>query len=303
MCYFLCMANTVIKNRLRIILYNQDFPGSTSLREERMQMWAEGIKDFGDRVEMVSGDPLQFGDVCITWGPRTVERAHQKALHHLVMECGFLGDRLDNFFVGFSGLNGMGRCPIPVRKGAGEQWYPLIAPRRDRDEHRNVAIFGQVAKDASLIPLCADDMKRPEAYARYLQSVADHFERQGLAVGFRGHPMDPVWTDQVRPAVFSFDHEKWDKDRIMEWADIAFAFSSNALVEALLAGVDVLPAHPTSLCWDVRSAIDAQNRLSMDDMRAWVDMLASNQWSSAQIRSGEAWASIRPYFARSCKSA
>lgn len=266
-----------------------------------MNLWLEGITSCGDRAEMVSSDPSQFGDVCIAWGPRSTEKVHQKAIHHLIMECGFLGDRLDNFYVGFSCLNGMGKAPTPVRQGAGAEWYPLIKERRNMSEHRNVVIFGQVAKDASLLPLAHDDNDRPAAYAKYLQRVSDFFERKGLAVGFRGHPMDPVWTREVHPAVFSFDREGWSKERVLEWADLAFAFSSNALVEAFLYGLDVMPSHPTSLCWDVRSGIDQPNPRTPGQMVEWVDMLASNQWSSAQISSGEAWSSIRTYFARSCK--
>lgn len=266
-----------------------------------MEMWMEGVRARGDIAEFSTSDPKQFGDVCITWGPRTVEKAHQKAIHHLVMECGFLGDRLDNFFVGWSGLNGMGRCPVPRRKNAGEEWYRMVKPLPKRKEHVNVAIFGQVAKDASLIPLRADDDMRPAAYKLWLAKVADHFANMNMAVGFRGHPSDPAWTNMVRPDVFSFDEGGWDKDRILGWAHLAFAFSSNALVEAYMAGVDVLPAHPTSLCWDIRSQPGRQNWQSVGKRLEWLDFVASNQWSSAQIKSGEAWEAIRDNMHRSVR--
>lgn len=289
------------RRKLKAILYNQSYPASPPLREWRMELWKKGIEESGDAAEMLSSDPDQFGDVCITWGPRTTAQAHLKGMHHIIMECGFLGDRLNNFYVGYSGLNGFGVCPTIVRKNAGEEWYPLLKPLPKRKGHAHAAIFGQVAKDASLIPLCADDEKRPAAYAAWLRNLAAYLERKGLAVGFRGHPSDPVWTNQVRPPVFSFDEAGWDKSRIAEWSDVAVAFSSNALVEAYMEGVDVIPAHPTSLCWDVRSAVDEQQWRTDAQRREWLDMVASCQWSAVQIESGEAWRSIRDHFARSCK--
>lgn len=286
-------AHVVAKRKLKVILYNQEYPGPVELREYRMGLWKEGIQAVGDKVEMVNSSETQFGDVVITWGPRTTHIAHRKALHHLIMECGFLGDRLSNFYVGWSGLNGMGKMPVKPIKGRGEPWYHLLKKLPKRNGHRNLMICGQVSKDASLIPLMYDEAYRPAAYKLHLAGVARHFESLGLAVGFRGHPMDQVWTNMVRPEVFSFDEAGWDKDRIFQWADIAFAFSSNTLVEAFLEGIDVIPAHPTSLCWDVRSWVGEQNYFTHDQRIAWLDKVASCQWSADEIKSGEAWAAIR----------
>lgn len=288
------MANT---RKLKVILYDQDYPGSVELRKRRMGLWEQGVTACGDQVEYVRNDTKQFGDVCITWGPRTADRAHQKALHHLVMECGFFGDRLDNFFVGYSGLNGVGKCPL-VRANAGKPYYDLLKPQPKRERHQNVVIFGQVAQDANLLAMGAEGEGRVYYYRDYLAKVADYFERNGLAVGFRGHPSDTVWTNMVRPNVFSFDEAGWDKARIFEWADLAFAFSSNSLVEAYCEGLDVIPAHPGSLCWDVRSAIHHQHYAGEAGRKMWVDYVASHQWSSREIASGEAWQVIRKSFAR-----
>jgi hypothetical protein len=265
-----------------------------------MSLWEEGIRAFGDKPVTLSSDKDQYGDVCITWGPRMPELAHLHAVHHLVMECGFLGDRLNNFFVGFSALNGMGKPVAPVIQGAGQEWYGDLKPLPKRIEHKNVVILGQVAKDASLIPIHASDDGRPRAYCEYLRRLASFLERRGCAVGFRGHPQDAVWTNMVAPDVFKFDDAGWDKEKVFEWADLAVAFSSNSLVEAFMAGIDVMPAHPGSMCWDVRSTVDQQAYFDDEQRRAWLDQVASSQFSSEDIRSGKAWARIRPAFARSC---
>jgi len=265
-----------------------------------MSLWQNGIRECGDSAVRISSDQKQYGDVCITWGPRVPDVAHLHAVHHLVMECGFLGDRRDNFFVGFSGLNGMGKPVAPVIQGAGQEWYGDLKPLPKRVEHKNVVILGQVAKDANLIPLHASDDGRPQAYREYLKRLASFLERRGCAVGFRGHPQDAVWTNMVAPDVFKFDEAGWDKEKVFEWADLAVAFSSNSLVEAFMAGIDVMPAHPGSMCWDVRSTVDQQAYFDDEQRRAWLDQVASSQFSSEDIRSGKAWARIRPAFARSC---
>lgn len=267
-----------------------------------MELWRMGIEKTGDIVEYYSEDPIQFGDVCIAWGPRTAAHAHQKALHHLIMECGFLGDRLDNFYVGWSALNGFGKPAIATRPGAGEPWYDMLQPLPRRGTHKRIVIMGQVAKDASLIPLEASDNDRPIVYRSFLYKVARFFESLGLEVGFRGHPSDPAWTNYVKPPVRNFDDEGWSMGQVLEWADVAFAFSSNSLVEAFMAGVDVIPAHPTSLCWDIRSHIGVQRYLNHKERKTWLDHVASSQWSFESIASGEAWQYIREGFARIAKS-
>lgn len=290
------MANT--ERPVEVILCDQYYPQSTELRDWRMSLWEEGIRNYGDTAIRVSADPYQYGDVCITWGPRIPDVAHLHAVHHLVMECGFLGDRLDNFYVGFSGLNGMGKPAAPLRPNAGAQWYSELKELPRRSEHRNVVILGQVAKDANLLPLHYSDEERPLVYAEYLRKLSNFLERRGCAVGFRGHPMDSAWTNMVAPDVFLFDKEGWSKEKIFEWADLAVSFSSNSLVEAFMAGLDVMPAHPGSMCWDVRSTVDRQNFMTAQQRRDWLDQVASSQFSSKQVRSGEAWRLIRPSFAR-----
>jgi hypothetical protein len=263
-----------------------------------MSLWEEGIRNYGDTAIRVSANPYQYGDVCITWGPRTPDVAHLHAAHHLVMECGFLGDRLNNFYVGFSGLNGMGKPAGPILEGAGEEWYSELKPLPRRREHKNVVILGQVAKDANLLPLHHSDDERPLVYAEYLRKLAYFLERRGCAVGFRGHPMDSAWTNMVAPDVFLFDKEGWSKEKIFEWADLAVSFSSNSLVEAFMHGVDVMPAHPGSMCWSVRSTVDRQAYFHEHERRAWLDYVASSQFSAESIKSGLAWSRIRPSFAR-----
>jgi hypothetical protein len=292
------MANT--ERPLEVILCDQYFPTSTELRDWRMSLWEEGIAEAGDKPIRISSSATQFGDVCITWGPRIPNIAHLHAVHHVVMECGFLGDRLQNFYVGISGLNGMGKSASPVVCGAGSQWYPQLKELPRRAQHKNVVILGQVAKDANLIPLHPSDQERPQIYREYLRKLADYLEYRGCAVGFRGHPADAIDNTTTAPDVFNFDAANWTKEKIFDWADLAVSFSSNSLVEAFMAGVDVLPAHPGSMCWDVRSGVDHQRYFTQEERCGWLDRLASAQWSAEKIKSGEAWKAIRPAFARSC---
>jgi hypothetical protein len=194
----------------------------------------------------------------------------------------------------------MGKSASPVVCGAGSQWYPQLKELPRRAQHKNVVILGQVAKDANLIPLHPSDQERPQIYREYLRKLADYLEYRGCAVGFRGHPADAIDNTTTAPDVFNFDAANWTKEKIFDWADLAVSFSSNSLVEAFMAGVDVLPAHPGSMCWDVRSGVDHQRYFTQEERCGWLDRLASAQWSAEKIKSGEAWKAIRPAFARSC---
>lgn len=259
-----------------------------------MNFWKEGIDrdECGEWEEVQDGTLInnQFGDFCIAWGPRSTNQAQRLALRHVIMECGFLGERtFENFYVGYAGLNGFGYPVCPVVEGRGEQWYGMVKPAKKVERHQKILVLGQVAHDASLMPFSHTEKARPEAYKGWLSKVIERFHMQGKQVAFKPHPSDPIHSthflrDDPRLA-FRFN----SLADAFRWADLAVAFSSNSLVEAFMAGVDVMPLHPTSLTWDVRSDLDNPREVSHDERLRWVDKVATYQWSAEQIASGECW--------------
>jgi len=283
------------KRQALAILFNQGWPLNVQARKDRMDLWSAGISAYGDSWTYVTPEDTQWGDYSIAWGIRGTNVCQTRALRHVVMECGFLGNRLQNYYVGFAGLNGMGKPICPAIPGRGAPWYPQLAPpRTGRRDHYNVVLLGQVARDTSLMALSSDDEKRPAAYKQWLAGVAKLCKKQGMTVAFRGHPLEPSWSGFVKPeGVLDADAEGWTKEYLWRWADLAIAFSSNSLVEAFMAGVDVLPGHPGSLTWRVRSGLNRPRRFTQGQRKAWLDSVASCQWSVDEIKSGEVWGIIR----------
>lgn len=250
-------------------------------------MWRAGIEACGDIAESVRrDDESQFGDYCVGWGPRLKEDASRKGLAFVMMECGFLGDRLDNFYVGSGGLNGDGHLLGKMIPNRGVPWYHHLAPMKNPKQHKRVLLLGQVAHDASLMPLSHDAVGRPSRYTQWLSGVAQLALGRGCELGFRGHPSEPIYT---RPHQCDEARTFETKEEAFDWADLCIAFSSNSLVEAFIFGCDVMPGHPTSLTWDMRVNWDSTRRFGIGDRRRWLDRVATYQWSSEEIKTGEAW--------------
>jgi hypothetical protein len=278
--------------RVKVILNHVHKP---LCQAKRVLWWKRGIEDRGDEWELEN--PLesgQFGEAVISWGVRERYVAQQMGLARVVMECGFLGDRLDNWYVGMAGLNGMGHLPGPVIRGRGEPFHELLWPRRTgRLKHRTATILGQVPGDTNLLAFGTSEPRQVEAYGSWLRKLCPFLDSQGLEVGFRGHPKDLVYgfglLGDERSNVHDFNGLGWTKDEVFEWSDIVVAFNSNALVEAFCFGCDVLPANPGSMCWPVRSALGRPRRIAEREKMRWLDLVASYQWSTAEIQAGDAW--------------
>lgn len=272
------------------------YPTDPGKKTSRRGMWVEGLTAAGVPWEDYKPhQPSQFADVVVTWGIREAHLYGTRAFRHLVMECGFLGERVfENFYLGWWGLNGGGQLPGPVISGRGEPHYGALRPAREgRRTHRRVAILGQVHSDSSLFPLSTvphanAHTKLPLDVVRWYEGVAKLCRLRNMEMAWRGHPSDPIYCNRSRP-VDALDANDWPKEQLWEWADVAVAFSSNSLLEAYMAGVDVVPAHPQAMVWPVRSELGFPNRHTMDERRAWLDRVASYQWSREEIASGAAW--------------
>lgn len=284
---------------MRAVLYAQPQPGAANAKAVRFQAWAEGIRRSGDKVSFLTQSPHQFGDVVISWGIRDAMRAQGMGLHHIVFEVGFLGDRSKWLTVAHSALNGHGRPICPPIAGRGREWYGDLWPsRKGRTEHRNVLIMGQVAGDTALWPLTGgtdNSMNSRILYAQWLAGVVRLCHEQGREVLFRSHPQETAMTAHLPPGVHNADALGWSFEECCEWADVAVAFSSNALVLAYVRGVDVVPAHPQSLCWDVRSHLGQPRRHTPKQRVAWMDAVATHQWSLDEIADGTCWRALRQH--------
>jgi hypothetical protein len=221
-------------------------------------------------------------------------------MRHVVMECGFLpGNRGQGFgrnhtpAIVYGQLNGCGAQICPTIKGRGERWYEELKERNSRDSHQNILILGQVPYDSSLMSFGIAGDERAVGYLKWLDNVVDLLKAKGKTVGFKPHPYDKKVSHAILRDDPRIDKRLETLDEAFEWADLAIAFTSNSLVEAFMAGVDVMPLHPTSLAWNVRSEIDKPRIASMDVKKHWLDTVATHQFTKDEIESGMVWEIIK----------
>lgn len=280
-----------------LIVHNTGAGGAV---HDVLNSWTTGAQAYGDTVKTWRESEQLFGDFLLSWGTKQLpDNAHGCCAQQLITELGFLGNRTANhFFFGAGGLNGRGALPGDVIPCRGSQWYGDLEPRKSPDRHKRVVILGQIPRDSSLEPLGRDQATRPDTYGRWVMGmIRTCWANDVEEILWRPHPKDPVWSGAYYAAHFEKlgvkireDLSNWE---VWEWADLAIAYSSNALVEAFMAGVDVLPGHHTSLTYGVRSDFHQSRRVPFVRQKQWLDWVATHQWSIEEIRRGDAWAYLR----------
>lgn len=225
-----------------------------------------GMERHGLTVEFAPFDEPQPCDVAVIWGVRH-PRVMATGVPCLVMERGYLPDRMAYTSVGWGGLNGRATFPVAPNGDRWEaHWGDRMSPWRVGGEY--VLIAGQVPGDQSLRGMDIGawiDTKRRELLGR------------GHKVKVRPHPMA----------------EKPDRsleDDLAE-ASLVVTFNSNTAVDAVLAGVPAVTFDEGSMAWPVTS--HSLDEVVRPDREAWAHNLAWCQWTMDEIASGEAWEAVR----------
>jgi hypothetical protein len=276
---------------MKAILIGHARPLDDKLRHHLFDAWKDAILEAGDSWERYNNlNSEQFGDVSISWGIRRLEIGVQTGHYSVIMEMGFLGDRSHkNFYVGYSGLNGMGKPLLPAAPDRGAPYYERLKPMKSLDSKR-VLIMGQVRGDTNLVDFGPDNSpgRRLKTVA-WWKSQVRHWIQRGYEVGFKPHPHDPISKSTAANdwGVRMFD----TLESAFDWGGIAVAYNSNSLVDAALAGLHVIPAHAGSLTWPIRSTPGALRNLTEAERRSWLDYVASYQWSPDQFTT--AWRAIK----------
>lgn len=102
-----------------------------------------------------------------------------------------------------------------------------------------------------------------------------------------------VTNRPVRLRLWSGDKEKSSSTlhNDLEGAHCLVTWSSCAAVTALLAGIPVICTGP-SACAPMSGALDDPENLPMPDREKWAAVLADQQFSMDEMRSGKAWAML-----------
>lgn len=225
-------------------------------------------------------DQVAGADFAACWGWRHGRRLRARGLRVLVMERGYIGDRMAWTSLGWDGLNG--RAIFPPA-GAGGQRLDRHHPgaiRPWREGGRVALILGQVRGDMSLEGV---------NIAAWYVEAAQRLHDLGWEVAFRQHPVERARG--YSPPFLPGRIERRSGGTLpedLEGVGLAVAWNSNGLTDCVLLGVPVMAGDPGAMAWAVAAqGLDAEPLRPA--RRGWAEWLAWCQWSEAEIASGEAW--------------
>lgn len=232
--------------------------------------FADGLRAHGWDTEFVGRrDCPHEGDLVALWGVRNrdmIARARGIGATIVVMECGYLGDRLEQISLSVGGeLNGRGRFGKARDNGErfARQFGHMVRPWHGGSVG---LVCGQVPGDMSLVG-CSD---LPKFYREAMASVAD----AGFEPLFRAHPKaggkgGPIADDLAK-------------------AGVMVCWNSNSAVDAILAGTPVICADEGCMAWELAGHWPDMD-IRTPDRAEWFREMAWRQWSVDEIASGLAW--------------
>lgn len=254
--------------------------------------FAAGLRKHG--WQAVLRDDYEPCDLLVKWGVRDrriIDIQRKSGGEVCILERGYLGDRFHWTSVSFGGeLNGRaqfrGVRNDPARFAA--HFAMLMRPwQRQRRARGYALLIGQVPGDMSI--------KHVDIVGWY-RRMARELGVKGWDVRFRAHPValergiayaGPTSIKPIGGAL---------KDNLAG-ADLVVTFSSNAAVEAILAGVPTIAMDRGSMAWPVTSH-GADEPLIMPDRSQWAHELAWKQFSLDEMASGDCWAVVSESRAR-----
>jgi hypothetical protein len=222
---------------------------------------------------------------------------------------GYMQDRFKWRMVGFGGgINGDaafgGPLDSPVRLNT--HFPDVVKPRAHLGDA--VMVIGQMPQDASV-------WSCPNGFYAWAVDTCRYYIEHGYPVLFRPHPR--VAFADLKPRVLksgdpqlqvAFEAREMMRELgvtisrrskladDLERASVVVTYSSNAGVDAALAGWPVVAAYKGSMAWDVAThSITAPLRyVTRGERQKWAAKLAWCQWSDAEMRSGECWDTVAP---------
>jgi hypothetical protein len=237
--------------------------------------WAKammaGIKKSKDTCEVYHAYRPNY-DIYLMWGIKRRWFAHAKNDQRIIIERGYLGERLkENFMVGLNSLNGMADFKTDnVPDDRWQQWKPMIKEWKTDGEY--ALIIGQVPADSALFGLPLHNW-----LVRTFEKAQQKYDR----VYFRPHPSDP---NPPKLPLCPYD----DLDEALDRAKVVITYTSNVGVLAAMNGTPVVAHHPCSMVYNIAShSIDEP--LIRPDREEWGCKISYSQWNIDEIADGMAW--------------
>lgn len=251
-------------------------------RSMNIGLWAAllaGLRRHGLDPEVRPPESVVKCDLAVVWGTR---RRHARASGRkaLVMERGYVGDRMYWTSLGFGGLNGNAdfRVAGGVPSDRFERHFAqYVEPWRERDDGEYVLLIGQVPGNMAL---------RGVYIQRWYGTKIQELRRRGYKVRFRPHPGSPL----VRPSGLRVEVSELGTSLEDDLANCKWAvtWNSNAGVVAAIKGVPVVAEGSGSMAWPVASRNALLPAFDVDRTE-WLHKISYAQWSPEEIEAGDAW--------------
>lgn len=251
-------------------------------------LFAAGLKRHGIAAARQPSHCAIDCDLAVFWGHRqtgVMARQHATGGRYLVMERGYLGDRLAWTSLGYDGLNGRADFCLP----------DAVDPERFRRHHapamrdwalpgdgRYALLLGQVPTDAALRGVDFLDWCR--------RAAAEIQAETGLDVVFRPHPLARHALPVAGTRILAGARSDGTLAAALEGAALAVTWNSNSGVDAVLAGVPTVTMDRGAMAWPVAAhAIGPAALMQRPDRTDWAARLAWCQWTADEIGNGDAW--------------
>jgi len=245
----------------------------TDLQLARARAFLAGLERHGDTGGIhdmhQAHTAIIEADFGVCWGKRNLDKlkTQSEGQDFVVMELGYMLDRLEWTSLGWNGLNGRAAFPL----GDASRWRRYFADLITGDWKEGgeyVLVAAQVPGDAAV------DAVNIDAWAE--KAVARHVELGNIA-SLRPHPL--VTAPDL------------DLGEDLAGAYLAVTYNSNLGVDAVLAGVPTVAMDEGSMAWPVASHVVSE--VVKPPRNKWAQAMAWTQWTLPEIASGEAWAALR----------
>lgn len=244
----------------------------------------EGFRKHG--LDVVWPSVITECDIAVVWSwnnPAIIKQQKQSGGRVLVMEAGYVGDRLQTCSLGFDGLNGKAKFPKAPNSDRWNKLYPdELSPWKEDGEY--ILLMGQMPGDMSIKGLV--DIEG--WYAESAEAVKDIDDD---IVCFRPHPLAVERGYKINdvPGTITINRPL---DSALRDARACVTYNSSSAVEAVLAGVPTWSCDEGSMAYGV-TGHDLTSFPPVPDRAEWCANLAYCQWTREELASGEAWENLK----------
>lgn len=236
----------------------------------------QGFEKIGVKIAEVTPSLSSRTKYVATWGWQRGKALRDQGHEVLVLERGYIGDRFKYTSLGWNGLNNYANFPdYPEDKGERFKSHGgILKPWMGYGKY--ILILGQVQNDASL--------KGKNINLWYEQVAAEAERIHKLPVYFRPHP--EAKRRGGYNSVEGIKNLPGSLEDALNDALFTIAYNSNSCLDSILAGIPCFAGDKGTMAWNL--CMPSLEKIETPYREPLVHKIAWNQWSSSEIRSGEA---------------